>query len=131
MTKKINVFKFAVDNVTNVAALRDTNIWSFPHEGFPYNLVGNKASLGDRVIFTHKGTIVGIGEILSLPNSNITAVFPDNKAYTNTFTVHLEKWGTISKDQRLESDIKLRPGAVSFGDHRTYNFAKRNLQHSR
>jgi hypothetical protein len=131
MTRKINVFKFAVNNVDNVTALKDTNIWSFPHGEFPYNLVRKVAVPGDRVIFTHKGSIVGIGEILSMPNGSITAVFPDNKAYTNSFTVFLEKWGTISKEQRMESDITLRPGAISFGDHKTFNFAKKNLQHSR
>ena len=131
MTRKINVYKFAVGDVKNMAALRDTNIWSFPHGKFPYNLLNKTGTPGDRVIFTHQGSIVGVGEICSLPTNSVMTVFPDNKAYTDSFSVDLEKWGVITPKERKEKNIKLRPGAVSFGDHRTFRFAKKNLQYSR
>jgi len=131
MTRKINVYKFATDSIDNLNSLRDTNIWSFPHGEFPYNLISRTAVPGDRVIFTNKGSIVGIGELMSMPSSSITSLFPDNKAYTSSFTVYLEKWGTVTPKERKKNKIKLKPGAISFGDHRTFNFAKKNLQHSR
>jgi hypothetical protein len=125
-----NIFKFAVSNLKNIQALRSTNIWSFPHGEFPYNLVSKIGKVGDKVIFTHQGSIVGIGEIVTMPSNSVTSIFPDDKAYTNSFALRLEKWGGISSEIRLGEGIKLRPGAISFGDKKTYSFAKNNLQYS-
>jgi len=121
------VFKISVSNRKNLNALLETNLWATPTVGGAYSALSKKAEVGDRVIFTHAGEPVVVGELATLPSDSVQTIWPDGGIYANTFVVDIQGHGRIKRKLRDKANISFKRGVLNLSDNKTFNKCLKRL----